>query len=193
MNNKFLYSEKISLENVLKLLFKQLIPMDELKKYDFIKNSLITHFKIIDSIEECDFKDYFIINNSKENIFTFFSNNIGKLTFGFKYNQELQNLNVGISFDNTITDEEIFEKLSTELFEPDFSYTFKENNEVFGQNHERIRILYWLRNIASDEISWFQNIALEEYRKEKYKKGFMLYSELITIQDLIIEAYELLA
>lgn len=190
MNNKYLYAKEISLKNVLKFLFKQ--ELNTANEINSINNILITHFKIIDSIGERDFKNYFIsnnfISNNSQDVFTFFSNNIGKLIFGFRYNYELRKFNVGIFFDNTISDSEIFQKLSTELYEPDFSFIFKDNGKIFGENAERIRLLYWLRNIASEEIGWLQNIALEEY-----KKGFMFYSELITIQDLIIEAYELLA
>ncbi len=178
MNSDFLYAEKVSLENILKLFFKQSLPEDELQKYHFIKNSLVTHFKITDSIGEFNFKDYFVTDNSNENIFTFFSSNIDKIIFAFKYNQEIQKFSLGISFDNTlISNEQIFEKLSLELVNPNLSPIFIENNKISGANHEFIRLLYWLRSIASKE----------------YEKNVIFFPELITIQNLIIEGYGLLS
>lgn len=175
MNNSFLYSEKISLENILKLFFKQSLPEDELQGYNFIRNSLLTHFKITNSIGEFNFKDYFI-DGSNGNYFTFFSDNIGKLIFAFRYNREIQKFNVGISFDNTlIPNEQIFEKLSNELFDHNFRSIFRENNKDFGLNNEFSRLLYWLKGIASKE----------------YENNVIFFSELITIQNLIIEEYEL--
>lgn len=170
MNNKFLYAKSISLENILKLLFNK--PEIE----HSTKLNLLLQFETTEHINQQTFDEYFFFNRF-DRCFVFNSSSDEQLALAFKYNKENQKFEMAISTNKDIENrkEELFDKLSDELQNHKYYYLYKTNGS-YVSDCERLKILQYLKYIAEME----------------YTNGFMtFYPELIDIQNLIIETFEL--
>ena len=172
MNNKFLYAKSISLENILKLLFNK--PEIE----HSTKLNLLLQFETIELVNQQTFDEYFFYNfNRFDRCFVFNSSSDEQLALAFKYNKENQKFEMAISTNKDIENrkEELFDKLSDELQNHKYYYLYKTNS-YYISDCERIKTLQYLKDMAETE----------------YTNGFItFYPELIDIQALIIETFEL--
>lgn len=173
MNNKFLYAKNISLENILKLLFNK--PEIE----HSTKLNLLLQFETTEHINQQTFDEYFFYNfNRFDRCFVFNSSSDEQLALAFKYNKENQKFEMAISTNKDIENrrEELFDKLSYELQNPKYHYLYKVSTGYYVSDCERLKILQYLKDMAEME----------------YNDGFItFYPELIDIQALIIETFEL--
>ncbi len=172
MNNKFLYAKSISLENILKLLFNK--PEIE----HSTKLNLLLQFETIELINQQTFDKYFLYNfNYFDRYISFNLSSDEQISLAFIYDKENQKFEMAISTNKDIENrkEELFDKLSDELQTHRYYYLYKTNG-YYVSDCERLKTLQYLKHIAEIE----------------YTNGFMtFYPELIDIQALIIETFEL--